>query len=254
VIISITLQEKKKKNTSCLLDKQYQQYAIMAAKETEIPELLYHTTLTVIDYHTDTSGSTRTVYVLNTHTTLEAAKAFAGRALQTLNYVAEDFTEYEQRATSPVETWKHGDGVMVYARAPAGQEFLVGLDTKPNTESLAAGVDSTLKLPDPTAHLHYVMQTKTDYNQDKSGAFQTTEIEGCYVHRADAIRAAKNCLVGERADFAQYDERDSVEMTGQWPFGEDVVVHVVAQTGENYTVAVRTVPGAHKLHAKKTKP
>ena len=39
----------------------------------------------------------------------------------------------------------------------------------------------------------------------------------------------------------------------QWPFGEDVLVHAVAQTGENYTVAVRTPPEAHKAHAKHTK-
>jgi hypothetical protein len=39
-------------------------------------------------------------------------------------------------------------------------------------------------------------------------------------------------------------------MSGEWPFGEDVVVHAVTQTGENFVVAVRTVPGAHKKHAK----
>ncbi len=58
-------------------------------------ELLFHTTLVVVDYHTDRSGSTQTVYVLGTQTTLDAAKRFATTALQTLNYEPSDFAVYE---------------------------------------------------------------------------------------------------------------------------------------------------------------
>jgi len=218
-----------------------------------IPDLLYHTTLTVIDYHADSSGSTRNVYVLGTHTTLEAAKAFTARALQELKYEPQDFDTYAVRDADS-GAWTHGDGVIVYAKAPAGQEFLVGLDTKSNTERLPEGPNGQLQLPKGTDHLHYVLQTKIDYNKDRSGASQSTEIEGCYLKRTDALVAAKKALVdGEvrREDFAQYDERDSDEMAGEWPYGEDVIVHAVAQTGENYVVAMRTVPGAHKQHAKK---
>lgn len=217
-----------------------------------IPEQLFHTTLTVIDYHSDTSGSTRDVYVLGTHTSLAAAKAFSLKALQDLNYEPEDFAEYVTRATFPADKdWPYGDGIMVYAKAPAGQELLVGIDTKSNTESLPSGPDNKPLLPRDYTHLHYVMQNKTDYNQDKSGAFQSTEIEGCYVHRGDAINAAKNLLAADKAEFAQYDERDDIGEEGQWPFGEDVIVHAVAETGENYTVAVRTVPGAHEKYKKR---
>ena len=219
-----------------------------------IPELLFHTVLIVVDYHTDTSGSTRSVYILGTHTSLTAAKDFSQKALHTLNYEPEDFAEYAARSTFPKDQeWRYGDGIMVYAKAPAGQEFHVGIDTKPNTESLPSGPNNKPLLPRDNTHLHYVMQNKTDYNQDKSGAYQSTEIEGCYVHRGDAITAAKNLLAGDRAEFAQYDERDSVGEEGQWPFGEDVVVHAVAETGENYTVAVRTVPGAHEKYKKKAR-
>ncbi|KAK4146121.1 uncharacterized protein C8A04DRAFT_25933 [Dichotomopilus funicola] len=215
------------------------------------PEEVFHTTLTVVDFHHDTSGSTRDVYVLGTHTTLPAAKAFALSALSHLGYEPDDFSEYATRADTPSEAWEHGDGVLVYGKAPAGQEFLVGLDTKPNTESLPAGSDDTLRLPDGHDHLHYVLQNRTDYNLDKSGASQTTEILGCYVRRDAAQTAAKVALQADREKFEQYDDRDDVESDGEWPFGDEVLVHAVAYTGENYTVAVKTAPGAHKMHGKR---
>ncbi|KAI5462011.1 hypothetical protein BGZ63DRAFT_382802 [Mariannaea sp. PMI_226] len=210
-----------------------------------IPELLYHTTLTVIDYQQDPSGATRSVYVLGTHCTLEGAKAFATSALQELEYDTNDFAEIAVRSDEP---WKHGDGVQVFARAPAGQVFLIGIDTTPNNESLPASPDGALVLPEG-ATLHYVLQTTIDYNMDRTGSAQSTNIEGSYIRRADAWKAAQNCL--DKDNFVEYDVRDSEEMTGEWPFGEDVIVHAVAETGQNYVVAVRTVPGAHKRHAKK---
>lgn len=217
-----------------------------------IPELLYHTTLTVIDYKDDTSGFTQTVYVLGTHSTLSAAKAFSKSALHELGYEPDDFTTYAVRGAEEENEWLHGDGVLVYAKAPAGHEFLVGIQTTSNNEELGATPEGGVFLA-PEADLHYVLQTTVDYNKDRTGAAQATHVEGSYEHRADAIDAAKQSLVGEevkKSDFAQYDERDSIEEDSDWPFGEDVVVHAVAQTGENYTVAVRTVPGAHKKHAK----
>ncbi|KAJ9130307.1 hypothetical protein NKR19_g9944 [Coniochaeta hoffmannii] len=219
----------------------------------EVPELLYHTLLTVIDFHDDTSGYTRSTYPLGTHTSLSAAKAFAAHALEKLNYQPDDFLEYAVRTPqTPEDAWTHGDGTVVYAKAPAGHEFLVRLDTTVNNENLpAGGPDETPRLPSASDHLHYVIQTRIDYDQDRSGSMQHTEIEGVYVHRADALKAAKDML-GDRQEFAQYDENTNGEK-GEWPFGEDVVVHAVAQTGQNYTIAVRTVPGCHKKHTKHAK-
>jgi hypothetical protein len=215
-----------------------------------IPESLYHTLLTVTDFHDDTSGYTRSTYPLGTHTSLPAAKDFAADALEKLNYQPDDFEEYAVQKPGSAEDWTHGDGVIAYAKAPAGHEFLVKLDTTANNEELPdGGPDGTPKLPDGADHLHYVIQTRIDYDRDRSGAMQ--EIEGVYVHRSDALRAAKETL-GDKTEFAQYDEADAAELGEEWPFGDDVIVHAVAQTGENYNVAVRTVPGAHKKHAKKT--
>ncbi|KAM5350318.1 hypothetical protein ACJ41O_006823 [Fusarium nematophilum] len=218
----------------------------LAMTTNAVPELLHHTTLTVIDYHEDPSGATRSVYVLGTHGTLEAAKAFATSALQGLKYEPNDFAEYAVRSTEP---WKHGDGVLVFARAPAGQVFFIGINTTPNNESLPASPDGAVVLPQGADLLHYVLQTTIDYNQDRTGSVQSMEIEGSYVHRDDALAAARRCLDPEQ--FVEYDVRESEEMAGQWPFGEDVVVHAVAETGQNFVVAVRTVPGAHKRHGKR---
>src|SRR5947209_7579362 len=109
-----------------------------------IPEQLFHTVLTVVDYHHDTSGSTRHVHVLGTHTSLQAAKSFALEALELLGYEPSDFAQYASRRDTPPGEWKYGDGVMVFAKAPRGQEFLIGLDTTSNTESLPAGPNDTL--------------------------------------------------------------------------------------------------------------
>lgn len=372
-----------------------------------IPENLYHTTLTVIDYHPPTGGAINCLHVLGTHTTLHAAKAFAYHdALRSLNYQPSDFSIYATResigmplqeqespaATTPKPTtaatkvaeksgayesgyttdtgasdtdtggggppiWPYGDEVLVYARAPAGQEFLIGVVETPNTEHLASGgpvSGNTPLLPsksggksishrsstssamsprsesvplgyahssiehehehdndaeeDSDTELSYVIQTKTDYNQavgpGPSGGvgvgvggqpqhhpttarprhprrrssiarlFQACEIEGCFPHKSEAISFAKHWLNKKKDSgmFVQYDERDDMTTPrslaaqkekdkddndddmddgSQWPFGEDVLVHAVAATGENYCVAVRTAEGARERFGKK---
>ncbi|KAK3306094.1 uncharacterized protein B0T15DRAFT_218216 [Chaetomium strumarium] len=257
-----------------------------------IPSELFHTVLTVVHHRPDTSSSTQDVHVLGTHTTLAAAKAFALSALQQqLGYRPDNFATYaartdtqEEGGKEDAEEWPHGDSVMVYAKSPRhppgkGQEFLVSVDTTPNTAALqlqAAG-GNTILLPED-GHLHYVLRSRTDYNQgkdkdkdkdkDKSGGgcgdvFQETEIRGCYASRDAALAAARGVLlpVGEggggmsRNEYAQYDERegdDDVETGdgGGWPFGEDVYVHAVALTGEHYTVEVKTPAQARRKYGK----
>jgi hypothetical protein len=222
---------------------------VETAETTDVPEQLYHTLLTVIDYHTDPSGATRTVFPLGTHANLAAAKSFAAKALQGLNYEPQEFTEYIEHGNS--QEWIHGDGVIVFAKAPAGQEFFVSIDTKPNTVALVAGPGGAVRLPKGRDHLHYVLQTIVDYNKDRSGAAQSTEVEGCCVSRAESMTVAKALLADVRPDLVQYDERAFWELSDDWPFGDDVFVHAVSHTGENYIVAIRTVAGAHKRHAKK---
>ncbi|KAK0724416.1 hypothetical protein B0H67DRAFT_448702, partial [Lasiosphaeris hirsuta] len=63
------------------------------------------------------------------------------------------------------------------------------------------------------------------------------QIEGYFVHRADALKAARSVL-GECHEYPQLDRRDDVEEKGGWPFRDDMAVHAVAETGENYSVSV----------------
>jgi hypothetical protein len=156
----------------------------------DVPELLYHTILTVIEYHKEPSGATRSVYVLGTHSALEAAKDFATSALQGLNYQPEDFTEFTVRSSEP---WEHDDCLLVFARTPAGQVFLIGIDTTLNIESLLASPDGAIVLPNGSNRLHYVLQT-IDNSLDRMGYGQSTNIQGIYVHRADTWAARSSSL------------------------------------------------------------
>jgi hypothetical protein len=218
-------------------------------KAAVIPELLYHVTLTVVDYHTDESGATRSTYPLGTFGSLKAAKSFAETGLEGLGYQKDDFDQFSARPQMH-DPWTHGDGTIVYARAPAGQVFVVGIDTTQNTERLPlAGDGKTLVLPDGSNVLHYVMQTTINYNEDRTGSKQRTDIEGVHVHRTDAQIAARRTL--DAQEFTDYRERASDDPEEDWPYGEDTIIHAVADNGMNCTVSVRTVPGAHKAHKKR---
>jgi hypothetical protein len=219
-------------------------------KDAVIPELLYHVTLTVVDYHTDESGATRSIYPLGTFGSLKAAKSFAETGLEGLGYYQEDFDEFAAQSQMR-DSWTHGDGIIVYARAPAGQVFVVGIDTTENTGRFPLAADGkTLVLPDGSNVLHYVMQTTINYNDDRTGSKQHTDIEGVYAHHADAQIAA--CKTLDAQDFADYHVRDIDGPVQDWPYGEDVFVHAVADDGRNCIVAVRTVPGAHQAHGKRS--
>lgn len=213
-----------------------------------IPELLYHVRLTIVGDHADERSTTRSVVPLGTFGSLEAAKANAKVALKNLNFQRGDFEEYSTRLASD-ESWSHGNGVLIFARAPAGQVFEIGIDMNSNPERLPLGADSGVILPEGSTVLHYLMQTTNDYNVDRSRSQQRTDIAGVYVHRGDAWAAARKSL--DREQFVEYDIRDTEDMVAQWPYGEDTAVHAVSDNGHNYTVSVKTVPGAHKAHHKK---
>ena len=175
----------------------------------KVSDLLYHTTLTISHYREDTGGTTQTFYVLGTHSNLLSAKAFAKKALQSQGFETSDFPTYE--VCQPEQPWMYGDGVLVYAKALSGEELLVGIDTKPNDEELVEGPGGTVLLPKGTTHLHYVVQTEINYNQSPDSRYHTHEIEGCFAHRAAAYEAARDCLAGEKDEFAQYDERQNLK-------------------------------------------
>ncbi|KAH6657907.1 hypothetical protein BKA67DRAFT_591121 [Truncatella angustata] len=214
---------------------------------TEVPEQLYHTILHYVDAYT--SGAPFTVCPLATHTDLSTAKEYARNALHDLGYQPDDFANFELR-TAVTENWQHGDGTIVWAKAANGTEVMVNIDTTSNDEKLPEGLNHQLQLPNGSSHLHYVVQTTIDLVKDRSGIAQQSEVEGVYARRSDAILAAKRQLaeLSDNNDFAQYEERNDLGGCEEWPYGEDVVVHAIAQTGDNFYIAVKTVPGAHRRH------
>jgi hypothetical protein len=208
------------------------------------PEFLYHVKRTITDFHEDKSGATRTTDVLGSFTNLKAAKAAAYSALASEGYLKDDFEVYEDNTSNP-ESWKHGDGVLVFAKAPAGQEFEVRLDTKPNVLNFKGNADGEVE-----GFFHYVLQTTINYNNDRIGGIQATEVEGTYPNRAAAYTAAHTALLDDevkKESFAEYDEKEA--FTGEWPYGDEVFVHAVAETGENFLVSVKAQPHSHKHHS-----
>ncbi|KAH6645631.1 hypothetical protein BKA67DRAFT_585893 [Truncatella angustata] len=213
----------------------------------EVPEQLYHTILHYIDAYT--SGAPFAVCPLATHTDLSSAKEYARTALHDLGYQADDFVSFEVR-TAATENWQHGDGTIVWAKAANSTEVMVDIDTTSNDEKLPEGLNHQLQLPNGSNHLHYVVQTTINLVKDRSGVAQQSEVEGVYAYRSDAILAAKRQLseLFDNNDFAQYEERSEPGDYEGWPYGEDVIVHAIAETGDNYYIAVKTVPGAHQRH------
>jgi len=198
-------------------------------------DLLYHVVYEIIDYHKDTSGTTRTINVFGTFTSLPVAKVVARSLLKNWGYSVSDFEIYEVN-TNP-ENWKYGDGVALYAKARSGQEFRVRLDTKPNPNQLKGDKEGVVE-----GHLHYVLQTKIEYI-NQVWAKQVTEIEGAFSLRKDAIDAAYSVLLDPergltREQYAVYEEKDTFK--DKWPFGDDTFVHAVTQNGDTFLVEVKT--------------
>jgi len=120
------------------------------AQEVLVDDYLFHVKRTITDYAEDKSGATRTTDILGTFTTLAVAKVAAHGALASEGYLKDDFESYEDNAEVEPEEWKHGDGVIVFAKAPRGQEFEVRLDTKPNILKLKGNAAGEVE-----GHLHY---------------------------------------------------------------------------------------------------
>jgi outer membrane protein assembly factor BamB len=111
-------------------------------------DLLYHVNRAIIDFAQDKSSATQTTDVFGTFTDLAATNAAARSALPSEGYLIDDFVEYEEN--DGTKEWKHADGVIVFAKAPAGQEFVVRLDTTSNALHFKGNASSEVE-----GHLHY---------------------------------------------------------------------------------------------------
>lgn len=90
--------------------------------------------------------------------------------------------------------------------------------------------------------MNVVLQTTINYNVDRTGNSQSTEVAGTYTTRKAAFVAAKTTLLDDevtKESFAEYDERDETAERGEWPYGDECFVHAVGATGENILVLVK---------------
>lgn len=117
---------------------------------TDAPEYLFHVKRTITNYADDKSGATRIIDILGTFTSLAAAKNAARGALASEGYIKDDFEILELKDETPEAEWKHGDGCLVFAKTPRGQEFDVRIDTKPNVLKLEGNESGEVE-----GHLYY---------------------------------------------------------------------------------------------------
>lgn len=132
----------------------------------------------VIDYQKDPSGASRYVEAFNAYASLPVAKQHARTCLKTLGYDPIEFIEYEEQ--NDIETWRHGDGVLAYAKASAGPVFRVRIDTTPNIKGIKSRKDGAVD-----DKLSYVLQTIIQYIVDRVGAKATTVVERVFATTKD---------------------------------------------------------------------
>lgn len=194
-------------------------------------ENFYHIMGTMIDYHRDPTGALQNRRICGTYTDLNSAKAAASHALLDQGYEEAWFTNFDVKTRQ--QDWAHGDGTIVYARAPAGEVFTVTIQTAPNSFAFAGDAENKV-----TGELYHVLQTTIHYDKDRSGAVQDAEILGSFETYPAAKQMALTCLLDEdvtKESFAEYDENVGQD---DWPFDSDVMVHAVGETGENVVIAV----------------
>jgi len=157
-------------------------------------------------------------------------------------YEREWFTEYY---TNPDDFQAHhfkhstvGEGLNVYAKAEDGTTFRVSVATTPNVQGFHA---------DPRDHklymtLYHVVQTVVLYNKDDSGEARKTIVEGSFQKYPVARKFASEVLLSKedgitKESFEQYDEAVGLGER-DCGYGENVIVHAVGQTGENFLISV----------------
>lgn len=89
-----------------------------------------------------------------------------------------------------------------------------------------------------------MLQTTIYYNHDSIVAFGLHKLKASIPHAAR--EAAKTILLDGsiiKPTFAEYDEQDNESK--EWPYGEDVLIYAVAETGENFRVSVKPQPHSH---------
>jgi hypothetical protein len=198
-------------------------------------EDIYHVILTSSHFKRDPNSEIQKVRVCGTYTSIKSAKAEAHRTLFDAGYEREWFKVFDAR-THDTTSWKHGDGVIVYAEAPEGETFTVSIYTAKDT----LGVKSN-DLDKIEIDLYHILQTTIFYDKDASGGMRETSIQGTFKTYGEARAAATSLLLNKedgmtKGSWDEYDELPVGERDGE--YGENVVVHAIGSNGENVVLSV----------------
>ncbi|KAJ5482536.1 hypothetical protein N7475_001348 [Penicillium sp. IBT 31633x] len=201
------------------------------------PDSLYHVIL-MTSGKKGLSGQTEKIRITGTYTSVKKAKNAAHRCLFDSGYEREWFSTFE---TSPevLEGFSayQGIGLTVYAIATDSTVFRVRISTSPNTLGLTSdNEDGRI-----STSLFYVVQTNLPYCSHERKPAHDTNVEGVFQSYEEARKYASTLLLSEEdgitaSSYEDYceagpDERDC-------EYGDNVIVHAVGKSGENYYVSV----------------
>jgi hypothetical protein len=202
------------------------------------PENLYHIILTTEHVENDPNSETEKIRILGTYGSLVAAKAAAHSCLFDAGYGREWFFKYEGNPT-PLRSYSTYQRIslIILAMAPDGTTFRVCINTTPNLGNLTTeNGDGRIAI-----ELYHVVQTKFKYTGCEGEQHRDINIEATFTTYDKARSFAHSVLLSEdnhvtKKSFAQYDEAGWNDREGR--FGENVVIHAVGFSGENYLISV----------------
>lgn len=191
---------------------------------------LYHVKRTIAHPAQSPSDAVSYTDVQGTFTDRKSAEQAAREALFAEGYERNRFTIFEIReSNTPLQEWKYGDGVYVFAVAPEGEVFTVAVDTTENDMGLERNGCRKTEWPS-----WYVLETTL---HSKAHGDRPARVCGMYRTHKSARAAALHWLLRDgttRADFATFEVAD--QMSRLWP--AQVVVRAVGHDGEICTVSV----------------
>ncbi|KFY09530.1 hypothetical protein V492_05455 [Pseudogymnoascus sp. VKM F-4246] len=201
-------------------------------------ENLYHVVLTTSHIQKDPNSEIEKIRIAGTYRTPEAARAAAHSCLFDSGYERGWFSQYEVDPAALESYSKHQSmGLVVFAVASDGTTFCVSISTTPNIGHLTTDNDDGRIATD----LYYVVQTNIKYANGDEGQDRDVNIEGIFMKYDKAQAFAHRVLLSEddgitKGSFAEYDEAGDDER--DCGFGENVIIHAVGTSGENYLISV----------------
>lgn len=209
----------------------------MAQTKSSEPDFVYHVMLMTSQFK-GLGGRAEKVRMLGTYTSVAKSKDAAHRCLFDAGYEREWFSTFETNPEALEELASHyGTGIVVYAIAVDGTMFRVRISTSPNKLHLTTHNDDGRV---PTS-LYYVVQTNAPYCGHERRPIYDTHVEGIFKSYDEARNFAKTLLLSEEDGITASSYQDYFEaglLERDCEYGENVIVHAIGSSDENYFVSV----------------